>query len=609
MPLRRSIPAARRGAPPLRAALLSLFVLSSGASAQAPNEAAVRHVLNRLAHGPTPATLDEISGSGIESWIQQQLAVTQGHPNPSLDDLIAELDWLPVFNDQKGINNPHPYTLPELSRLQLAYALYSRNQLTEQMTDFWETHFNVGYQFVWRYWVNRFEEPQSDAQQIGIYFSWLENQDFRENALGMYEDLLTLSANGPGMLVYLDAGRSSSNNPNENYSRELLELYTLGEGNFAQSDVLEGAKLFTGVEIERVPPAQYGNPLTNRVTADDAYSLGDLDFDGLVTSDDQATVQDNMFTSGPEGDVNKDGTVNLIDFGIVSGNLGLTTWVYGPWFNENDYVVGPKTFYLGSPNVSFTITPSGSPTRAEKFEETLDYLQHLASHPGTASYVSAKLMASFVAPVDPDSDVATWPSELALLHGECVTTWLQTGGDVREVLRTLFASPVFLEDTSYFGSLTETAFESVVSTVRMVEIDYLNKPMVRTRGQLDEMRYSVEIEARQRLFEYPAPDGYHPSPPGSANLLARMRFHETAFDEEVITPDWPLLLPGTYPNYKALAMAALGHFYGPSGFSMPEAFQAAGHLSDLNAQGISSHSDLLQALAAFIASYPQSFRK
>lgn len=596
--------AARRDSQRLRPALFTALILSSAGLAQGQDEATARHVLNRMAHGPTPEALEEISGGGVTTWINQQLAITQGHPNPTLANLVATIVDLPTYNRQR-----EKYLLTDVSLLQFAQALYSRDQLTERMTNFWENHFNVGHNNIWRYWRNRFPEVDNTARGIATYFTWLENSDFRTNGLGRFEDLLTRSAFSPGMLVYLDGTRSTKSSPNENYSRELLELYTLGVGQFAQADVLEGSKIFTGIEVERVPPGQYGDPLADRVTEDVAWEMGDLNFDSNVDQADQDIVTNNWGTSGPEGDVNKDGNVNFVDLGIVLSNLGTNSWVYGPWFNEADYSPGPKEFFLGSPTISFTITPGPSPTRAEKFAESTTYLNHLASLPRTAEYVSSKLIASFVYPIDPDGDPGLWPADLEPLRAQCATTWLQTGGNMREVLRTIFESPAFLSNLDHRGTLTETAFESVVSTVRIMESDFLLSPLITTRPQLETMRSAVEVSARQRLFDYPAPDGYHPSPPGSANLLARMNFNATAFDTGFIDPNWFDLLPGSYPNDKALAISALGHAYGSTAFSFPDAVQAWTYLAYLRTQGTTAFSDLLQALAPLITSYPQSFRK
>ncbi|ETH64875.1 PF07394 family protein [Bordetella pertussis STO1-CNMC-0004] len=113
-------------------------------------------------------------------------------------------------------------------------ALYSPNQLQEQMTWFWMNHFSA-----------------------------YEDQAIRPHALGKFRDLLAATARSPAMLIYLDNIRNSAGHINENYARELLELHTLGvQGGYSQRDVQELARVLTGVglnqtgEAPRVKPAQ-----------------------------------------------------------------------------------------------------------------------------------------------------------------------------------------------------------------------------------------------------------------------------------------------------------------------------------------------------------------
>lgn len=90
------------------------------------------------------------------------------------------------------------------------------------------------------------------SRNISIIFDDLkfevdENDFFRENALGNFEDLLNFSAHSPRMLIYLDNWISVKGSPNENYARELMELHTMGvDGGYTQEDVVKAADLFTG---------------------------------------------------------------------------------------------------------------------------------------------------------------------------------------------------------------------------------------------------------------------------------------------------------------------------------------------------------------------------
>jgi|AntRauTorckE5430_2_1112549.scaffolds.fasta_scaffold19845_2 uncharacterized protein (DUF1800 family) len=68
----------------------------------------------------------------------------------------------------------------------------------------------------------------------------------RKNALGDFRTLLLEVTKSPAVLYFLNANRNAKENPNENFSRELLELYTLGRGNYTELDIKEGARIFTG---------------------------------------------------------------------------------------------------------------------------------------------------------------------------------------------------------------------------------------------------------------------------------------------------------------------------------------------------------------------------
>src|SRR6185436_19293367 len=101
--------------------------------------------------------------------------------------------------------------------------------LRERMVLFWHGHF-----------TSSMEAVHSSYEMIQ------QNQLFRRLALGGFRELLHGVARDPAMLIYLDNASSKKQHPNENFARELLELYTLGEGNYTEEDVREVARAFTG---------------------------------------------------------------------------------------------------------------------------------------------------------------------------------------------------------------------------------------------------------------------------------------------------------------------------------------------------------------------------
>jgi uncharacterized protein (DUF1800 family) len=120
----------------------------------------------------------------------------------------------------------------ETQRLGLWWAnrmLSTRRPLEEKLTLFWHGHFASG--------ENKVRDYRMMHQQ---------NLMFRAHASGPLQDLLIGILKDPAMLVYLDNGENIKSHPNENFGRELLELFTMGVGNYSERDVREAARAFTG---------------------------------------------------------------------------------------------------------------------------------------------------------------------------------------------------------------------------------------------------------------------------------------------------------------------------------------------------------------------------
>jgi uncharacterized protein (DUF1800 family) len=101
--------------------------------------------------------------------------------------------------------------------------------LEEKMALFWHGHFATG------------EEKVRDYRKMEQQLALLHAQ-----ATGNFRDLLIEVARGPAMLVYLDAAQNVKGAPNENFAREVMELFTMGVGNYSEQDIREGARAFTG---------------------------------------------------------------------------------------------------------------------------------------------------------------------------------------------------------------------------------------------------------------------------------------------------------------------------------------------------------------------------
>jgi hypothetical protein len=183
-----------------------------------------RHLINRITFGATPELLGEVATIGAAAYRTEQLDPT------SIDDSAFETMMASI---------PTPSTVRDLQVYQLLHAIYSRRQLREVMTWFWENHFSTN--------VN----SDNSGLDNTVAYELAENKGFRADALGRFRDLLETSAKSPAMLIYLDSISNVASDPNENYPRELLELHTMGvDGGYTQEDVEEVARAFTGWQIQ-----------------------------------------------------------------------------------------------------------------------------------------------------------------------------------------------------------------------------------------------------------------------------------------------------------------------------------------------------------------------
>ena len=144
--------------------------------------------------------------------------------------------------------------------------LVTPSPLTERMTLFWHNHFVSSQQKV------RFSR-----------LMYRQNATLRANALGNFADLLHAASKDPAMLVYLDTAQSRKGQPNENFAREVMELFTLGEGHYSERDMKEAARAFTGWSLDRdtgelpVPPRR-----ARRRREDSARQAGRFDGDAVL---------------------------------------------------------------------------------------------------------------------------------------------------------------------------------------------------------------------------------------------------------------------------------------------------------------------------------------
>src|SRR5258706_2230190 len=107
----------------------------------------------------------------------------------------------------------------------------TKASLREKMTLFWHNHFATSVPFA--------------------YLMQQQNNMLRKHALGKFSDMLGAVSKDPAVMLYLNSQENTKDAPNENFAREVMELFTLGIGNYTEHDIKEGARAFTGWRINR----------------------------------------------------------------------------------------------------------------------------------------------------------------------------------------------------------------------------------------------------------------------------------------------------------------------------------------------------------------------
>lgn len=181
---------------------------------------AAAHLLRRAGLPGPPREIDELHALGLEGAVERLLdfeAVDDGALEARLESLDLDLD------DYGGV----------LSEW-LVRLVHTRRPFLERMTLFWHMHFATSI---------------TKVQLASLMRGQLET--FRAVGRARFDDLLLAVARDPAMLIWLDNIHNHVDAPNENWARELMELYSMGIGTYSQDDVLAAARAFTGWTVAR----------------------------------------------------------------------------------------------------------------------------------------------------------------------------------------------------------------------------------------------------------------------------------------------------------------------------------------------------------------------
>ncbi len=179
------------------------------------------HLYRRASFGATMAQLQQAVKDGPDKTIDRLLA-----GGPGLDAFEKSTDTLAasIANGNNG---------QQLRAWWLNRMLYSPHPLREKIALFWHNHFAT-----------------SNAKVQNARFMLGQYELMKRHALGSFEKMLQEMSHDPAMMIWLDTRGSKKGNPNENYAREIMELFSLGVGNYTEADIREAARAFTGWEIQ-----------------------------------------------------------------------------------------------------------------------------------------------------------------------------------------------------------------------------------------------------------------------------------------------------------------------------------------------------------------------
>ena len=374
------------------------------------------------------------------------------------------------------------------------HAVSSPRQLFEILSQFWENHFVTQWSKSEDYLGGLgFDGTTTDILATG--WEWREMNKWRNAMLNpncTFYDLLKISAESPAMIVYLDSVNSKGNGnnvANENYARELLELFTFGVDNgYDQNDIILESRAWTGWSVELVDTVNANNPFAPA----------------------SVTYYPNTNSTS------KANTIGTLAFNFKSGNHGTNRGAlfpgktvparFGPPWAGNSYQLN---------------IPARATSTTNGIQDGYDVIAHLANQPFTEEYISVKLCRLFVHDDFPnpttrpelpeyafyDYTDPNHSAEAELVH-QCMLAWESSTpkGNLRAVLNTIFNSDLFRSHTAN-AQKVKTPLEFVASTVRALRGTNSSGGLTATT---DGYSFATPLDRMggMDLFDRAAPDGY-----------------------------------------------------------------------------------------------------
>ncbi len=201
------------------------------------NQRKNQHLLWRAAFGPMAENANQLNDISPKDLYQLLIKTSSKAPatlnvaNNAYDGLIKGLRDIGkmqqlTLEQKKQFRKQSAQNIRDLNILWLNEMINSEAQLREKMSLFWHGHFA--------------------CRILNIFFQQQLINTIRQNAFSNFGNLLREVSKSPAMLAFLNNQQNKKQHPNENFAREVMELFTMGRGNYTESDVKEGARAFTG---------------------------------------------------------------------------------------------------------------------------------------------------------------------------------------------------------------------------------------------------------------------------------------------------------------------------------------------------------------------------
>ncbi|MEM1060166.1 MAG: DUF1800 domain-containing protein [Verrucomicrobiota bacterium] len=211
------------------------------------NAAKAAHLLNRAGFCAHPEEVERLAamspGEAVASLVDYEKTpdpVTRpewARPNP---DAFKEQMAMRLLSEEekrqqrRRLRRQNRNEMTDLRQWWLERMAYGPRPLQEKLVLFWHGHFAT-----------------SQEKVRNAFYMYRQNEVFRQHAKGPWLEMLTAVSKDPAMLLWLDGARSNRKHPNENFAREVMELFALGEGHYSEDDIREAARAFTGWSIDR----------------------------------------------------------------------------------------------------------------------------------------------------------------------------------------------------------------------------------------------------------------------------------------------------------------------------------------------------------------------